>query len=81
MPRTPANVYCGRASATLGADHGSDSWLGLVRHVATAMKGERTAAAPACLPLPITDREVNLCLFLSDGRRAITAAERDPVRM
>jgi len=70
------------AQWVLAREHGFQSWPKFVKHIEGAgQDNDRTAAALEPVQLQITTDEVNACIFLRDGKRVITAAQGDPVRM
>ena len=71
------------AQWVIAREHGFESWPKFVRHLeqAAAAPGEGTAAPVVVTQLEITTAEINLCAFMRDGRRAVTSAEGNSVRL
>jgi WD40 repeat protein len=71
------------AQWVIAREHGFESWPKFVSHLrqVIAGPGEGMAAPVVVTQLEITTAEINLCTFMRDGRRAVTSAEGNSVRV
>jgi WD40 repeat protein len=69
--RTPTAVLAD-AQWVIAREHGFESWPKFAGHI---------AASDAAIQLEITTAEINLCVFMRDGRFAATSAEGNAVRV